>query len=54
MPAGVSWGRYSLFSIAALLAMLSGSQVVHLYYKPLSDIDKYIEEEKRKLKGSKI
>ncbi|XP_028141473.1 protein brawnin [Diabrotica virgifera virgifera] len=50
MPAGVSWGRYGMFTLAALLSMMAGSQAVHIYYKPLSDMNKYIEEEKSKLK----
>lgn len=50
MPAGVSWGRYITFAITAMLSMMAGSQVVHIYYKPLSDLDKYIAEEKKNLK----
>ncbi|XP_045785138.1 protein brawnin [Maniola jurtina] len=45
MPAGVTWGQYITFSITALLTMLSGSQIVHLYYKPLVDLNKYINKE---------
>lgn len=53
MPAGVSWSTYLKFTAAALLSMFAGSQVVHVYYKPLNDLDKYIEEEMRKLQSSK-
>ncbi|OWR41708.1 hypothetical protein KGM_205061 [Danaus plexippus plexippus] len=45
MPAGVTWGQYLSFSTAALLSMLAGSQVVHLHYKPLEDIHRYINNE---------
>ncbi|XP_022908504.1 ubiquinol-cytochrome c reductase complex assembly factor 6 [Onthophagus taurus] len=47
MPAGVSWPRYLKFFTAAMLSMLAGSQVVHMYYKPMADLDKYIEEERK-------
>ncbi|EDV99977.1 protein BRAWNIN [Drosophila grimshawi] len=45
MPAGVSWGQYTKFLGSALLAMMAGSQAVHLYYKPLDDLPVYIERE---------
>ncbi|XP_018573921.1 uncharacterized protein C12orf73 homolog [Anoplophora glabripennis] len=45
MPVGVSWRTYLTFVTAAMLSMLAGSQAVHMYYKPLNDLDKYIEEE---------
>lgn len=52
MPAGVGWGQYIRFSAAAFLSMMLGSQMVHMYYKPLKDLDKYIEMEKIKsIKG---
>jgi len=47
MPAGVSWPRYLAFLSAAMLSMFAGSQVVHVYYKPLADLDVYIEDEIR-------
>lgn len=47
MPAGVSWPRYVAFLSAAMLSMLAGAQTVHIYYKPLQDMDKYIEEERK-------
>lgn len=49
MPAGVSWPSYIKFFAAAMLSMMAGAQTVHLIYRPLEDLDKYIEEE-RKLK----
>lgn len=45
MPAGVSWPQYLKFFSAAMLAMLAGSQTVHIYFKPLSDLDVYIKKE---------
>ncbi|XP_072943337.1 ubiquinol-cytochrome c reductase complex assembly factor 6 [Epargyreus clarus] len=45
MPVGVSWGRYITYCTAASLSMLTGSQVVHLYFKPMMDLNKYINKE---------
>lgn len=45
MPAGVSWGQYIRFSTAAFLSMVAGAQLVHHYYRPLSDLDVYIKKE---------
>lgn len=45
MPAGVSWGQYISFSLAALISMLAGSQVIHLHYRPLIDLHKFINKE---------
>lgn len=46
MPAGVSWSKYMKFMASALLAMMAGSQAVHMYYKPLDDLPTYIEHER--------
>lgn len=45
MPAGVSWGQYLRFSAAAFASMMVGAQCVHYYYKPLQDLDMYVEQE---------
>lgn len=45
MPAGVSWPQYLKFLTASLLSMFIGAQVVHVYYRPLDDMNKYIEDE---------
>lgn len=45
LPPGVSAGRYVTFTISALISMFLGSQLVHNYYKPLKDLNKYIEAE---------
>ena len=44
MPAGVSWPTYLKFSVAAALSMIAGAQTVHAVYKPLDDLEKFIEE----------
>lgn len=50
MPLGVSFGRYISFVAASLLTMFAGAQTVHIYYKPLDDLEEYIEKEKQKRK----
>ncbi|XP_058818614.1 ubiquinol-cytochrome-c reductase complex assembly factor 6 [Topomyia yanbarensis] len=45
MPAGVSTKEYVKFMAAAFLAMFAGSQVVHIYYKPLKDLDHFVKKE---------
>lgn len=45
MPYGVSWGKYLTFMSCAMLSMFAGSQVVHKYYRPLDDFNKYVERE---------
>lgn len=49
LPPGVSLGQYLRFTSAALFSMFLGSHVVHTYYKPLKDLDKYIEVELEQL-----
>lgn len=48
MPAGVSWSTYIKFSTAAMLSMLAGSQIIHNIYRPLDDLDTYVEKEYEK------
>lgn len=45
MPAGVSWSQYIKFTVAAFLTMSAGAQTVHIYYKPLKDLNVYVERE---------
>lgn len=45
MPAGVSWGQYLGFTVAALVSMGVGAQVVHRFYQPLHDLEEYIDRE---------
>ncbi|XP_073944113.1 ubiquinol-cytochrome c reductase complex assembly factor 6 sloth 2 [Choristoneura fumiferana] len=49
MPAGVTWGQYISFSAAAMFSMLAGSQLVHQYYKPLQDLNEYLNKEMKNL-----
>lgn len=57
MPAGVSWPTYLKFSIAAALSMIAGAQTVHHIYKPLEDletfIEKFEEEQKKAVEADK-
>lgn len=53
MPAGVGWGQYLKFFAAAMASMMAGSQLVHMYYKPLKDLDVYIEREMQQLEKIK-
>lgn len=50
MPAGVSWGTYLKFFSAAMVSMMAGSQLVHIYYRPLDDLEELIEVEVQKKK----
>lgn len=45
MPAGVSWSQYLKFTTAALLTMMTGAQIVHIYYRPLEDLEVYVKKE---------
>ncbi|XP_068977444.1 ubiquinol-cytochrome c reductase complex assembly factor 6 [Bombus flavifrons] len=44
MPYGISWPRFISFISLAFLTTASGSQAVHLIYRPLDDLDDLIEE----------
>lgn len=50
MPAGVTWSVYLRFTAASLLSMFAGAQVVHIYYRPLDEMDKLVEMEVKKLR----
>lgn len=45
LPPGVTAGQYIRFTCTALCTMFLGSQLVHNYYKPLKDLDKYLQSE---------
>lgn len=49
MPAGVSWKTYLKFTISGGLSMFAGSQVVHAYYRPLQDLDSWVNNYKNYL-----
>ncbi|KAK9309735.1 hypothetical protein QLX08_000726 [Tetragonisca angustula] len=44
MPYGISWFRYISFLTLSFISTACGSQVVHLIYRPLDDLDDLIEE----------
>lgn len=48
MPAGVSWPRYLAFLTAATVSMAAGAQTVHTFYKPLKDLEVYVDKELEK------
>lgn len=50
MPAGVPWSQYLKFMSSALISMMAGSHLVHIYYKPLQDLDLYIAQEMKRNK----
>jgi hypothetical protein len=45
MPAGVPWPKYLKFFAAAMVTMMAGAQTVHIYYKPLEDLNTLVEKE---------
>lgn len=45
MPAGVSWPTYLKFASVAFLFMFAGSHSVHLYYRPLNDLEEIVKAE---------
>lgn len=53
MSGSISLASYVKFSIVALTSMMFGSQFVHNIYKPLDDLEDYVEKEMEKLKASK-
>lgn len=52
MPAGVDLPRYLRFFAAAMLAMVAGSQTVHIIYQPLSGLDELVQQEIDRLKSA--
>ena len=44
MPGGLSVPKYIAFLSSSLLSMSFGSQIVHNIYRPLDDLDEYIEK----------
>jgi len=59
MPSGVSWKRYLKLFVPAALSMMAGAQTVHIFYRPLDDLEEWIkkveeEEEKRKKETKSI
>jgi hypothetical protein len=54
MPAGVSWPQYVNFFVAAMVSMLLGAQTVHVYYRPLDDLNELVQQEVERLNKNKI
>lgn len=44
-PPGMGRGQFILFVGCAMASMFLGSQIVFNYYKPLSDLDEYVQRE---------
>jgi len=56
MPAGVPWSTYLRFTFACSLSMLGGAQTVHQFYRPLEDLDIWVEKftEEKKIYEQKV
>lgn len=44
---------YIKFAFLAISSMMFGSQLIHNIYKPLDDLEDYVEKEIEKLKATK-
>lgn len=44
MPAGTSWPRYLMAGLTSLLFMFAGAQTVHMFYRPLQDLEMRVQE----------
>lgn len=53
MSGNISIAAYVKFSLMAMTSMMFGSQLVHNQYKPLDDLEDYVEKEIEKLKAAK-
>jgi len=53
MSGNISIAAYVKFSLMAITSMMFGSQLVHNQYKPLDDLEDYVEKEIEKLKAAK-
>jgi len=53
MPAGVSWGQYFRYTSAAMMSMFCGAQLVHMFYRPMDDFDRYVKEALEKEEAKK-
>lgn len=49
----MSIAAYVKFSLMAITSMMFGSQIVHNVYKPLDDLEDYVDKEMEKLKATK-
>jgi len=53
MSGNISIVNYMKISLMALTSMLIGSQFVHNIYKPLDDLEDYVDKEMKKLISNK-
>lgn len=53
MSGNISIATYVKFSIIAMASMLFGSQLVHNRYKPLDDLEDYVEKEMEIINAAK-
>lgn len=53
MSGNITIAAYVKFSLMAITSMMFGSQLVHNQYKPLDDLEDYVEKEIEKLKAAK-
>ncbi|XP_050532789.1 uncharacterized protein LOC126900852 [Daktulosphaira vitifoliae] len=53
MSGSIPLGLYVKYSFMALVSMMVGSQIVHNHFKPLDDLEDYVEREFEKLKNDK-
>lgn len=54
MPAGVSLPTYLKFFVASMLAMMAGSQTIHVIYHPLEGMDNLVQQEIERLKKAQL
>lgn len=53
MSGSVPTSSYVKFVLMAMASMMFGSQFIHNIYKPLDDLEEYVEKEMEKLKAAK-
>lgn len=53
MPGGFSWPRYITFCVVSMLTTLAGAQCVHVYYRPLDDLEELVQQELERRKKDK-
>lgn len=52
MSGNIPIAAYVKFGIMAMVSMMFGSQLVHNVYKPLDDLEDYVEKEIENLKAA--
>ena len=50
---GVTWRTKAVVMLISVVSLISGSSLVHQYYKPLDDIEEYIEREIQSRKANR-